>query len=679
MRAFWSRLLPSEHFEPSASVASVPQRFLKILRIVWLVEALVGGGLVIASLPFTFIQLQTMCTGASCHPNQLSVQQAQMLQHVGISLMVYALAHVIFQSIFFLTTYGLASVIMWHQSKERVAVLFAFVVVGLGALPIEYPHTLFLEKIPLFLPIGQTLYFIQSAGFLAIFCLFPNGRCIPRWSWIFIVVATIQSFFESFFPQFIASDTFLRILDQAMTGFGFLFAFSIQVYRYRWVSNRMERQQTKWVVFGLFLLVLYVALTSILVLINPILGMPASLFPPLISFLGGWAVLVSILPNVLAIVRYRLWDIDILINRTLVYLALSGCVVGLYMLIVLTFGTLFQGQGNVVISLFATGMIALLFHPLRAYLQRSINRLMFGERDEPYRVLIRLGYQLEAAVTPDILLPTVVETVAQALKMPFVAISPTLQSRSTLIAVYGQHDLYDTAISLPLVHQTETIGYLLLAPRQRGEGLTTADRRLLTDLTPQIAVALHNLRLTQNLQHLSIDLQRARELLVTTREEERRRLRRDLHDGLGQQLSSHVLTITAAYRLIRQNPEKTETLLKAVITQTEEAIIDVRRLIYALRPPILDDRGLVAALQEQIKHYRSSQVQFFLRTPESLPVLPAAVEVACYRIVQEALTNIIRHAHLIHAILLCAFRQTCFWKSAMMDKDCLSLIILEWD
>jgi signal transduction histidine kinase len=206
------------------------------------------------------------------------------------------------------------------------------------------------------------------------------------------------------------------------------------------------------------------------------------------------------------------------------------------------------------------------------------------------------------------------------------------------LAVYGARRDRTDHVRIPLIYQNEVVGELVLAPRQQGERWTATDRRFLQDLAPQIGVAVHAVRLTA-------DLQRSRERLVTAREEERRRLRRDLHDGLGPQLSSQTLTLTAARKLLRDDPDAAEQLLLDATTHAQEAIADIRRLVYVLRPPALDDLGLCAAIQELLHQYRSSGVTLMLDAPSLLPALPAAVEVACYRIAQEALTNVIRHAN----------------------------------
>ena len=186
---------------------------------------------------------------------------------------------------------------------------------------------------------------------------------------------------------------------------------------------------------------------------------------------------------------------------------------------------------------------------------------------------------------------------AQALKLPYAAIALQYGDEYSLAASYGTAK--GELVHLPLIYQSKPVGELLLAPRTPGEPFTPADRKLLSDLVQQVGAAVHTLHLTQELRHLTQDLQHAREKLVSTREEERRRLRRDLHDGLGPQLSSQMLLLSSVQMLLRQDPDEAEAILKYAVTQSQEAISDIRRLVYALRPPALDDLGLVAALTEQ--------------------------------------------------------------------------------
>ena len=307
-----------------------------------------------------------------------------------------------------------------------------------------------------------------------------------------------------------------------------------------------------------------------------------------------------------------------------------------YVLVVGTIGVLVQQTGvALIVSLLAIGLVAILFQPLRTYPQQGVNHLIYGERDNPHAVLSQLGKHMEATLAPETILSTIVETIAKSLKLPYAAITLKQEGTLTVAAIYGSP--MEPVQHFPLVYQAEQLGELVLSPRSSGESLTPADQRLLHELAPQIGVAVNAVRLT-------VDLQRSRERLVTAREEERRRLRRDLHDGLGPQLASQTLTLTAARKLLRVDPDAAEALLADATVHAQQAITDIRRLIYDLRPPALDDLGLIAALREQIAQYQASGVSFRLDAPEHLPDLAAAVEVACYRITQEALTNVIRHA-----------------------------------
>ena len=192
-------------------------------------------------------------------------------------------------------------------------------------------------------------------------------------------------------------------------------------------------------------------------------------------------------------------------------------------------------------------------------------------------------------------------------------------------------------IRLPMLYQNETSGYLVVAPRSRGESFSSSERQLLENIAHQASAAAHAAK-------LSADLRLSRQRLVTAREEERRRMRRDLHDGLGPQLASQTLTLTATRRILQQDPQAADDLLKEAIKHAQAATDDIRRVVYDLRPPALDDLGLIGAIQAHIRKLDYVGLKIDLETPKKLPALPAAVEVACYLIIQEALANIVRHS-----------------------------------
>ncbi|WP_052567866.1 GAF domain-containing sensor histidine kinase [Ktedonobacter racemifer] len=203
-------------------------------------------------------------------------------------------------------------------------------------------------------------------------------------------------------------------------------------------------------------------------------------------------------------------------------------------------------------------------------------------------------------------------------------------------------------LTLPLAYQEQTLGQFQLAPRSPGEAFTPADMRLLDELARQAGLAAHAVR-------LATDLQKARERLVLAREEERRRLRRDLHDGVGPTLASLSQRIDTASHLVLHDPDAAIVLLDTLKAQVKATIADIRRVVYALRPPVLDELGLVSAISEHVMQLQGTNgLHVSLEVPTALSdisELSAAVEVAAYRIALEALTNVVHHAHAQHCLL----------------------------
>jgi signal transduction histidine kinase len=402
-------------------------------------------------------------------------------------------------------------------------------------------------------------------------------------------------------------------------------------YRNPKLSSGM-RQQTRFVVLAIALCgICFALLTLAHFVTNGFLYGDSSL--TWLLFLLGFLIPIAI---IFAIIRYRLFRIRIIISRTLIYSLLTLILIGIYVVVVGTLSQLFAPSGNFLISLLATGLIAALAQPLRERVQHIINQLIYGQRDDPYGVLSRLGKRLEATLLPQEALPILVETVALALKLPYAAIALNRNETFVAVASYGLQQ--DDVIRLPILYQRETIGQLILAPRAPGETFTQADRQLLDHLAGQAGVAAHTVRLTS-------DLQRSREQLVTTREEERRRLRRDLHDGLGPTLASIMLKLEATRNLLQHDSAAADQVLVDLTNRVALVVADIRRLVYELRPPALDDLGLVTALRQFAnQHNVTSGLQISVTAPEALPMLPAALEVAIYRIALEGLTNVIRHA-----------------------------------
>ena len=391
-------------------------------------------------------------------------------------------------------------------------------------------------------------------------------------------------------------------------------------------ADRVRRQQLKW-----FLAVLPLAdLSFIAVLIAP----------------GPWSLAIGLISGTLtpvaigiAVLRYRLYEIDILLSRAVLYGLLTAGVAAVYLAVVELAYLVFGVHGtDLPVQVVATALGAAALFPLRDRVQRRVDRLFYGDRGVPYEALARLGRRVEEAADPETALSSVVKTIADSLRLPYAALELRLGDGWSPAAAYGEAP--PQVVAFPLTFQRETVGRLLVGTRSRGEQLGPDDERLLADLARQAGPAAHAVALRR-----ALDASRAG--LVTTREEERRRLRRDLHDGLGPTLAGLTLGLDTARARSASQPELQE-LLGKLKAETQRAVADVRRIVYGLRPPTLDEFGLVGSLREEVGRlqYEAPSLTVSLdASADDLADLPAAVEVACYRIVTEALTNVTRHAH----------------------------------
>jgi two-component system, NarL family, sensor kinase len=400
-----------------------------------------------------------------------------------------------------------------------------------------------------------------------------------------------------------------------------------------WRSRGDERLQMKWFAYG-------VGAMAILSMLNGPFGGSGNM-------LAGVGLALLPVAISVAILKYRLYDIDLVINRTLVFSALTIILFGIYLAIAMGAGALVDSRLPSVSVLAATGVVALLFSPLHDRLQYAVNRLMYGQRDEPYAVLSHLGRRVQSTLSPAIVLTTVVDTVSQTLRLPYVAIALRQDDQLMTVAERGRND-GTKMVELQLVYGSEAVGVLRFCVHGSDTALRTADRTLLEDIARQIGPAAHAVRLTRELKRSTDHLQVTRQRLVTAREEERRRLRRDLHDGLGPALASVSLKLGATRRLMGREPHAADALLSELDADIETTIGDIRRLVYGLRPPALDDLGLIGAIREHIAHLNLSppnrSLDMTLSVPDKLPSIPAAVEVAAYRIAKEATANVSRHA-----------------------------------
>ncbi|MFF4234047.1 ATP-binding protein [Streptomyces sp. NPDC001820] len=537
------------------------------------------------------------------------------------------------------------------RRRPRNPIGWLLLVSGFGAVLDALAHAYALYAIFQGLPGGIFAAWVSGWAFAFdlfpvyfLLLLFPNGRLpsalwrIPAWFvggcavWVLLFSAFVPGPIDrQYYPAVTnpLGSPLVPFADPAKEGvLSFLFVASpfllaaASLLRRFVISGGTARQQIKWVAFA--------ALVD-LAMVLMIVPIHKEAFATVVMNLASVVLSTAI---AIAIMRHRLFDIDRILSRSLLYTTLTASAIGLYAASVSILGLVIQGSVPTTVSLLATATVAVALQPLHRVLQRIISRLIYGLRDDPYAALAGLGRQLEATTGPEKVLPQAAATVAQALRLPYVAVqlnghdtgSPALPA-----ARYGR-EVPDT-LHLELVYQGEDVGALVVGARAPGEPFTAADLRLLRDVARHIAQAAAGVQLT-------LALLRSRQQLIATRAQERRRLGRELHDGVNSALSEVVWGLQAARKWLRTDPVKADELLAAGLTRTHQGVETVRHISRGLRSPV-DGVGVLDAIRDHIERFPAP---VDIDIPQELPELPAAVEDAAYWIVVEALTNVLRHA-----------------------------------
>jgi two-component system NarL family sensor kinase len=377
-------------------------------------------------------------------------------------------------------------------------------------------------------------------------------------------------------------------------------------------ADGVERRQVGWVGYAL-------AVTVLVIVVAP----------------SVWANLVVLLvPAGIAVaaLRYRLYDLDLLVNRTIVAALLVAGAAVLYVAVVGWVGAL-VGTSEGAVPFVAAFAIATAFHPARVRLQRLVDRLFHGLRGDPYALLQEVDRALREAAAPREALAAGVEAVRAGLRLRGVSVVVRMPDGTEVEERAGH--VATTFAAVPLELHGRQVGELRVT---RATAPTGADARALQAVAGPLASAAYAVR-------LSGALEESRTQLVQAREDERRRLRRDLHDGLGPLLAGVVMALDVVRSaLARGDAARAAELSGAAAEQARSAVTDVRRLVADLRPPALDDLGLVGALQALVSTLTAGGPEVDVRATGRVDALPAAVEVAAYRIAAEAATNAVRHA-----------------------------------
>ncbi|MGH2654330.1 MAG: histidine kinase [Actinomycetota bacterium] len=335
----------------------------------------------------------------------------------------------------------------------------------------------------------------------------------------------------------------------------------------------------------------------------------------------------------IAILRHRLYDIDVVINRTVLFGLLAAFITAVYVGIVIGIGSLVGGRGNLFLSIVATAVVAVAFQPIRSRAGHFANRLVYGKRATPYEVLSTFSDHLGEAYSTEDILPRIARMVGEATgaerarvwvrvggELRSAAAWPDGGDASAPLAVKGAElpTFPGEERPYPVRHQGELLGALSVETSRR-EPLNPTQEKLVTDLAGQVGLILRNVRLIE-------ELRASRQRLAAAQDEERRRLERNIHDGAQQQLVALAVKIRLARTMTGRDVEKAQSLLEELQGETQDALENLRDLARGIYPPLLADKGLAAALEAQAR-----KAPFPVRVePNGIGRYPAEAEATAY-------------------------------------------------
>jgi signal transduction histidine kinase len=471
---------------------------------------------------------------------------------------------------------------------------------------------------------------------------FPDGRLTGRfWLWVqwLIVIATLVSISTSmlvpgdFTPEMpgLANPigvawSWLSPVETAawlVLSLTALLAAVSLILRWRGASPEL-RTSLRWVTIAGVLLSVETALEN-----TPLATVGA------FDWLGPVMFLVFVATITFSVLRYRLWDIDLLVDLSLVYGILTLVVGGMFVALVALTGKVLDRRDVFWPSLVAIAVFALAFVPLRNRVQQLVDRARRGSRSDPYLALSMIGRQADPQDAAELLREAVEVAATESSFLDYLAVTP---SGGETVATGAPRGEVETML---LDYRGSQVGTLAVAYRPGVVPERVAPGRL-ADLRTGMAAVVQAVGVGEAVAE-------SRRAVAVAREEERRRLRRDLHDGLGPALAAFAMRADGARLLIDSDPARAGEVLDGLGDDVRTTIADVRRLVYDLQPPVLDAVGLVAAIGEQASAFSPSSDQGLgmsveMVAPQDFPDLPAAVEVAAYRIAGEALANVARHS-----------------------------------
>lgn len=569
---------------------------------------------------------------------------------------------------FSLFNLALAGFLLWLRPRDRTARLLAVALVGTAVVFNLQAYSVWevfeAETIEIVAHVGS--HVVAALSYVLALVLFPDGALIPRWPrsrQIALYVGLAGAALAGSIAIRGTSRTLaLMIVFGVLTP---LVGVAAQLYRRRTAASERERKQARTLIWTLLpALALGVATVSVGVTDEAFVayeGRELSLIP--VAMFRVFQPAFAIIPLALfvGIVRFRLWDIDRVITRALAYSALAAFVSAVYVGVVVGLGRLIGAQGNnVVLSIVATGLVAVGFEPVRERVQRLANRMVYGRRATPYEVLANLAERLSGSEPTEATLADMARLLAEGTGATrtdvWLVVGPELRATASwpddappprpLSVEDGELPaMPDVTAVVPVAHHGELLGALSVT-LPRAETLEPTEQRLLEHLAAQAGLLMRNVRLTAQLLERLDQLRASRKRLVAAQDEVRRRLERNLHDGAQQQLVALKVKLMLAERMAESGQE-VSPLLRQLGDETQEAIENLRDLARGIYPPLLAAQGLPAALTAQ-------------GNKAALPVLVESdgigrygqdLEAAVYFCCLEGLQNIAKYASASSAVI----------------------------
>ncbi len=394
-------------------------RWLVLARVVWFIVVALALLVFIFSLPVYIAQLYGVCTVNACGTGQLTPQIVETLRNLGFSIGEYVTINVVLAFVQAFVWFIVGGVLFWRKSNDWMAILVALMMVLLGTSVAlnTVAGSYSLWQFP-----SRLIDFLAYLLLILVILLFPNGRFVPRWTWLLIIVFIPVEWFYDFFPNSPLTNGIWSNLTWIGIVIGIM---AIQIYRYIRVSNLVQRQQTKWIVFAIIIGLLVEAVFTLVAVFFLSLSQPGSLYWLLYNNISTYALLLIPLSLFIAILRYRLWDIDNLINRALVYGILTFLLALVYFGLIFALQYLLRGifsQTNDVVIVISTLMIAALFQPLRKRIQKIIDLRFYRRKYDAVKTLEAFSATLRNEVDLDQLSEHLVAVVQETMQPTHVSL-----------------------------------------------------------------------------------------------------------------------------------------------------------------------------------------------------------------------------------------------------------------